>query len=135
MDIARLWREQPSNLRLEGRWCEQCDVRLFPSPRYCPECGTGKLAAIQFSGRGSVLAYTTVYDAPKGFAGQVPYVAALIQLDDGPVLPALLTDVVPENVVIGLKVEMVTRRIRCDSSDGPIHYGYKFAPADLLHHL
>ena len=63
-----------------------------------------------------------------GFAGQVPYVSGLVKLDEGPVVAAMVTDIDPKDVQVGMRVEMVTRRIRCDCADNPIHYGYKFAP-------
>ena len=128
MDIARLCRQQPSSLRLVGSRCLGCEAVHFPQRTRCPECGHRELTAHQFNGRGKVAAWTTVYEAPHGFAGQVPYLAGLIQLDEGPVIPAMIADIDEEQAQAGLPVEMVTRRIRCDSADGPILYGYKFAP-------
>jgi uncharacterized OB-fold protein len=129
MQIARFWRQQPSSLRLEGSRCPRCDDLLFPQRIRCPGCGGTELEPHQFSGRGTVLARTTVYEAPLGFAAQVPYVAALVRLAEGPVITALLTEIEPGEAAVGLEVEMVTRRILADGSDGPIVYGYKFAPA------
>jgi len=128
MQIARFWRQQPSSLRFEGSRCAGCDELLFPLRVRCPECGGSQLAAHQFCGRGEVVAHTTVYEAPLGFAPQVPYVAALVRLEEGPVIAAMLTDLEPEEAHPGMRVEMVTRRILADGSDGPIVYGYKFAP-------
>lgn len=129
MDIARLWREQPSNLRLEGSRCDSCEALLFPAHVRCPECGSKELHTHRFQGHGSLLSKTVVYEAPHGFAGQVPYVAGLVKLDEGPVISAMITDVYPEDTEVGMRLEMVTRRIRCDGADSPILYGYKFAPA------
>ena len=130
MDIARLWRQQPSNLRLAGSRCPACETNLFPERMRCPKCGCKELLSCQFKGDGTVLAHTTVYEAPRGFADKVPFVAGLIQLDDGPVVPAMITDVDPGETSVGMRVEMVTRRIRCDNADSPILYGYKFAPKE-----
>jgi uncharacterized OB-fold protein len=41
---------------------------------------------------------------------------------------AQLTDVAPNDVKIGLRVEMVTRKLREDGEEGQIIYGYKFRP-------
>ena len=129
MDIARLWRQQPSSLKLQGSRCEACEALLFPERVRCPECGGKRLAPFKFKGLGSVLCFTTVYEAPHGFSCQVPYVAALVKLDEGPVISAMLTDLEPGAARTGMQVEMVTRRIRSDDADGTILYGYKFAPA------
>ena len=131
MEIARLWRQQPSNLRLVGSRCPACEAYCFPRQVQCEKCGGTEMEATSFSGGGTVLSMTTVYEAPRGFADQVPYVAGLIQLDEGPVVATMITDTSPEDVTIGMRVAMVTRRIRCDSEDSPILYGYKFAPESV----
>lgn len=56
----------------------------------------------------------------------MPYTVALIQLDEGPLVTGQLTDLDPDEVEIGMPVEMVTRKIREDGDDGLIVYGYKF---------
>jgi uncharacterized OB-fold protein len=54
---------------------------------------------------------------------------ALVQLDEGPMVTAQLTDLGGEKVEIGMPVEMVTRRIRSDGDErGILVYGYKFRP-------
>jgi hypothetical protein len=81
---------------------------------------------VRFSGRGKVYSYTTLYQAPAGF--QAPYVMALVQLAEGPLVTAQLTDVAPEAVYIGMSVEMVTRKLSEQNENGLIVYGYKFRP-------
>lgn len=80
------------------------------------------------SGRGEVYSFSTMYNAPQGYEDQKPYTIALVKLDDGPMVTAQLTDVAPEDVKIGLRVEMVTRKLREDGPEGQIVYGYKFRP-------
>ncbi len=43
-------------------------------------------------------------------------------------LAAQLTDVDADQVTIGMRVEMVTRRLREDGPRGVVVYGYKFRP-------
>jgi uncharacterized OB-fold protein len=74
-----------------------------------------------------VYSYTRVLDAPEGFEDQTPYYLALVQLDEGPLVTAQLTDWVDEPA-IGDRVEMVTRKLRTDGPQGIIVYGYKFRP-------
>jgi uncharacterized OB-fold protein len=57
-----------------------------------------------------------------------------VALEEGPMVTAQLTDLGEQPVSIGMKVEMVTRKIREDvERKGMIVYGYKFRPvlADL----
>lgn len=82
----------------------------------------------QFSGNGEVYSFTTVQDAPAGFEEQAPYVLAIVKLDEGPMLTAQLTDL-DGPVEIGMRVEMVTRKLRTEGRQGMIIYGYKFRKA------
>ena len=80
------------------------------------------------NGLGEVYSFSTMYNAPKGFEEQKPYTVALIKMDDGPMVTAQLTDIDHDDVRIGLRVEMVTRKIREDGNEGQLIYGYKFRP-------
>jgi hypothetical protein len=90
----------------------------------------------QFSGRGEVFSYTIVYEAPAEYEEQAPYVLALVQLEEGPMVTAQLTDLEYEwvedikkyKVEIGMPVEMVTRKLKSEGDRGIIVYGYKFRP-------
>ncbi len=79
-------------------------------------------------GTGEVYSFSVMYNPPKGFEEQKPYIIALIKLDEGPTITAQLTDVDPDSVAIGMRVEMVTRKLREDGEEGQIVYGYKFRP-------
>ena len=83
----------------------------------------------RFSGHGKVYSFTVVADPPAGFERNAPYAVALVQLDEGPMVTAQLTDLGEQKVEIGMPVEMVTRRIRSDGDErGMLVYGYKFRP-------
>lgn len=100
------------------------------------------------SGKGEVYSYTTIFqrdDAPEGFGNMTPYTVALVRLDEGPLVTAMMTDldfqkprvaVRPEDqrVYIGQRVEAVTRRLfedegrGGDRKKGIIVYGYHARP-------
>lgn len=128
MNIPRHWRFQSQRYRLVGEVCNQCGAKLFPPRDVCPECSKPAYELYQFSGHGEVYSYTTIHNAPLGFEEFVPYTVALVKLEEGPMLTAQLTDVDPDQVRIGLPVEMVTRKLREEGEDGMIVYGYKFRP-------
>ena len=89
--------------------------------------GLGK-EGLQFSGKGEVYSFTVMYDSPEKFQFLLPYVVALVQLEEGPKITSMLTDVDPDSVYIGMPVEMVTRKLSEDGDRGVISYGYKFRP-------
>ncbi len=43
-------------------------------------------------------------------------------------ITAQMTDVAPDDVRIGMPVEMVTRKLSQEGNEGQILYGYKFRP-------
>ena len=73
------------NGRLMIRKCKACGVLHF-LPRYlCPACWSRDLEWIQSSGRGTVHSFTIIRRAPlPAFTDRVPYVVALIELEEGP---------------------------------------------------
>ena len=132
MEISRHWRLRKQRYGLVGEVCPHCQAKLFPPRDICPECGHEAKKLYNFSGRGEVYSYTTVYDPPAGYEENAPYTVALIQLEEGPLVTAQLTDLGDQPVEIGTRVEMVTRRLRQDGDErGLIIYGYKFRPAGL----
>lgn len=129
MEIARHWRLRKQRYSMVGEVCPHCNARVFPPRDLCPECGKEAKTLYNFSGKGEVYSFTTVYDAPAGYEEYAPYTVALVKLEEGPLVTAQLTDLGEESVEIGTPVEMVTRRLRQDGDErGLLVYGYKFRP-------
>ena len=129
MEIPRHWRLRKQRYSLVGEVCPHCDAKLFPPRDVCPECGGEAKNLYNFSGRGEVYSYTTVYEPPAGYEEYSPYTVALVKLAEGPLVTAQLTDIDQDKVEIGMPVEMVTRRLRSDGDErGLLVYGYKFRP-------
>jgi uncharacterized OB-fold protein len=129
MEISRHWRLRKQRYSLAGEICPHCEVKIFPPRDICPECGGEAKQLYNFTGRGEVYSYTTVYDPPAGYEDYAPYTVALVKLEEGPIVTAQLTDLDNGKVEIGTPVEMVTRRLRSDGDErGLLVYGYKFRP-------
>lgn len=129
--IPRFWREIQSRYNLVGTKCGNCGQVDFPPRSVCPDCGrksVGKMHKYKLNGKGSVVTYTTIYDAPSQFDMQKPYVMAIIEMDEGVRLTSQLIDVKPEDVRIGMKVQATFRKLGQEGEAGVIHYGYKFRP-------
>ena len=125
--IPLTWRRIPERYRLLGVKCDNCKNTFFPKRSICPQCRRkGKLNEIQFSGKGQVYSFTEVSAPPEGFEDQVPYLLAIIELEEGAKLTAQIVDAHLSDVKIGSKVERVFRVIQRDDPEGLIHYGFKF---------
>jgi hypothetical protein len=93
----------------------------------CPKCRRkGEIEPYKFSGRGEVVTYSVVHDAPN-LKRRTPYVLAIIKLEEG---PRLLSEVVcdPEEIDAGMQVSAVFRKIGEEGEKGIIYYGTKFVP-------
>ncbi|OGO04460.1 MAG: transcriptional regulator [Chloroflexi bacterium RBG_13_56_8] len=128
MQLASDWRTRNQRLGLRGEVCPHCEAKLFPPRDICPHCGGPASTTYDFSGKGEVYSFSSMYSVPEKFQRYAPYVVALIKLEEGPLVTAQLTDVDPEEVHIGMPVEMVTRRVYDEGEEGIIHYNYKFRP-------
>lgn len=143
-EIARHWRLKAQRYSLVGEKCENGHF-VFPPRDICPNCGDEAKEPYTFSGKGKIYSLTTIYEAPTGYEKSVPYVVALVELDEGPRITAQLTDlpthietkiidneereILVFDAKIDDKVEMVTRKQKEDGDRGLIIYGYKFRPS------
>ena len=126
MDLPRYHRLRPAYYRLEGSRCRSCGAVQFPPRTACRSCRRTDLESQELSGRGKVHSFTEMAQAPAGFSP--PHVMALVELEEGMLVAAQLTDVDAEDVEIDMPVEMVTRKIQEKGSRGYLVYGYKFRP-------
>lgn len=125
--IPLTWRRIPERYRLIGVKCETCKNAYFPKRSICPRCRRkGKLVDVQFSGKGTIYSFTEVTSPPEGFEDQVPYMLAVIELEEGAKLTSQIVDAHKKDIKIGSKVEVVFRTIQRDDPEGLIHYGFKF---------
>jgi len=128
MEITSHWRIKKQRYALVGEVCPHCSAKIFPPRDICPECGDEAKDHYQFSGRGEVYSYTTLYNAPAGYEEQAPYTVAMVQLEEGPLVTAQLTDIDVKDPEVGMPVEMVTRKLGSEGDRGILIYGYKFRP-------
>jgi uncharacterized OB-fold protein len=128
-ELARHWRLRDQRYQLIGNRCSRCGAKFFPPRQVCTECRGVEFEPYRFSGKGELYSFTTLRQAPAGFESQAPYAVGMIRLDEGVMVEAQLTDVNPEDLQVGMRVEMVTRKLREDGEAGLIIYGYKFRPS------
>ena len=100
--------------KLMGSRCQSCGALHLPPRSLCPACYNDELAWEQVSGRGKLVAFTTVHIAPTamieaGYGRTNPYCTGIVQLDEGPSISAQITGVdpaAPEEIEVGTPVRV-----------------------------
>lgn len=124
----RFWRSIPQRYNLLGTHCNSCNEYFFPPRNLCPNCRRGAhLESHAFKGTGTIITYTTIYNATDDFERLTPYNLAIIQLDEGPKITGQIVSSQQE-VKIGMRVRAVFRILGKEGERGIIYYGTKFAP-------
>ena len=94
-----------SELELFGVKCKRCSGNVYLKPiAACPECGAEEFMDEKLSGRGTVYTFTICRVGPTGFEDKVPYVYAIVELEEGPWVETDILDCTPEEVDIGTPV-------------------------------
>ena len=93
--------------RLKLRRCTQCAKHHAPTRVAC-DCGSIALDWVNASGRGHVFSFNVVHRAPDpAFRADIPYVIAIIELEEGARLMSNLVGAPAEKVRAGLPVRAV----------------------------
>jgi uncharacterized OB-fold protein len=91
--------------------CRGCGKHHMYPRTVCPHCGSPDLDWATCSGTGEVYSYTVVHRAPSpAFEADVPYVVAVIRLDEGPHLMSTIVNAEPDAVRIGQRVRVAFRQ-------------------------
>jgi uncharacterized OB-fold protein len=100
----------------EGRFlvrrCNACRaVHHYPRP-FCPACWSDDVEWLEASGRATLYTWSTVHvnDLPP-FAERIPYIAAVVELEEGPKVMTTLVDCDGSDLTIGIAVQAQYREI------------------------
>ena len=97
--------------------CGSCrKVHHYPRP-FCPSCWSNDVSLIESSGKATLYTYSTVYrnELPP-FSERVPYVAAVVDLEEGPRLMTNVVDCEPTDLRVGMALQVVFTELSDDVS-------------------
>jgi uncharacterized OB-fold protein len=87
--------------------CERCSRYYWPASR-CVEHGDEAMQWVAASGRGRLYTYTVMHRAhTPDTRGKVPFVIAVVKLEEGPFYHSNILDCAPEAVAIDMALEAV----------------------------
>ena len=88
--------------------CNACSNSFFYPRERCPECLSADLTWYRAGGKGHIYSFTIIEQpVDRTFLEEVPYIYAIIQLDDGPRMISNVVDCAIEDVRVDMPVTAV----------------------------
>lgn len=116
---------------LEGHKCGACGATFLGERTVCSKCGArDQMSTVTLPTKGELYAYSIVHRSFPGI--DVPYVSAVVDLEDGTAIKGNLIDVEPdpEKIPFGMPVEVVfDDALGRKDKDGNSYLSYFFKPA------
>jgi len=112
-DISRFFWDGASQGRLLVQRCGACGRFQYPPDIVCTFCQSEDVHGTEVSGRGTLYSFVVVDRAfHPGFVAHLPYVLALVELEEQPDLRLLanVVDADPGTLGIGMPVEVTFER-------------------------
>jgi len=95
--------------------CEECLKFIMYPKLFCPHCLSSKLQWVKSSGKGRIYTYSVVYSyAPTQFSSDVPYVVAVIELEEGVRMMSNVVECRPEEIQCDKTVEVIFHKVNED---------------------
>jgi uncharacterized protein len=92
--------------------CAGCSEPVFPLRTVCPHCASEDLGLEVSPRRGTLYSFTTQHRAAHPhFADSVPYSLGLVDLDEGFRVFASVDGIAPDELAVGMPVELAFDRI------------------------
>jgi uncharacterized OB-fold protein len=106
-DADPFW-EAAARRELHLPWCVPCESPFFYPRTLCPRCGSRELEWRRASGRGRLHAFCIQHVTPlEALRDAVPFVTALVELDEGPRMLSRLVGVEPDPAAIRCEMPLV----------------------------
>lgn len=98
---------QAGELRIQK--CGDCGHHFLYPRSHCPQCGSAKVGWIKTRGRGTLYSFVINHMPAPGWEGEVPYIIAVVKLDEGPRMLSSLQGVPadPAQVELDMPLEVV----------------------------
>lgn len=88
--------------------CQDCKAKIFYPRQYCSECWSSNLGWVEASGKAKIFTHTiTMAGVEQKFAEDLPYVLAIVNIEEGIRMMTKIVECDPEEVSIGMDVEVV----------------------------
>ena len=98
--------------RLTIQQCTSCNKHVFYPRMVCPHCAADSLVWVEASGKGTVYSYTVVEaNAPSAFLADMPFVIAVIRLEEGVQMLSNVIGCAPHTVKCDMPVQVTFEKL------------------------
>ena len=105
--------------------CDDCHSPMTYPRKFCSECWSTNLGWKESSGKGTIYSFSVTYEGVEPiFHDDLPIILAWIDLPEGVRMTTNIINCEPENVKIGMNVEVVFKPVTAEVT---LHY---FQPTD-----
>jgi uncharacterized OB-fold protein len=88
--------------------CLDCERHQFFPRSVCQQCLGSNLEWVEMSGRGKIISFSTVHRPPMDyFVTKIPYVLAMIALDEGPQMLSEIVGGTEDDIELDMDVDVV----------------------------
>ena len=98
------WWDAIDGHRLTVVRCPRCDRVTAVAAAFCPRCWAEDVERVPASGTATLYTWTTVLQGYGPFAEKAPYVVAMVDLEEGPLLMTEIVDADPATLHAGLRL-------------------------------
>ena len=91
--------------------CQSCREYRHPPSPICHGCLSSDHEWVEASGSGKVYSFVTVHESLRGSGFEVPYVVAIVELDEGPHVLSNVLGITSERVQIGMPVQVFFEQV------------------------
>ena len=91
--------------------CNTCSKAVFYPRSICPHCHGDSLSWIVASGKGTLYSYTVAHQGFGPFAADVPFVIAIVELEEGTRMMSRIVDAPRERVIVGAEVRVTFEHV------------------------
>jgi len=111
-DWARPFWDAAKEEKLIIQKCKDCGKHIFYPRIACPHCSSDSVEWINASGKGTVYSFTVVEsNSPSAFVNDIPYVVAVVRLDEGVQMLSNIVGCDPDAVRFDMPVEVTFERL------------------------
>jgi uncharacterized OB-fold protein len=111
-ETTSIYWEATAQQRLLIKHCQTCGRSHFYPRPFCPHCWSNDVEWLEASGRANLYTYSIVYsNSLAPFSSQVPYVAAIVELEENVRMITNVVDCPFEELELGMALEVTFRKV------------------------